>query len=151
MDGKKNGGLKRRRISTSDARLLAHRRPSQESSLTQQVERDSVGLSPCFSTELFIISVFCQPLSVASALIRTRRFVREYRRIGTTVHFNRFRRAFLRTIGMCPLESPLYRFDVSFDTRMTIRSKISLINCPRQAISFHRSNYSGVCREITYL
>lgn len=70
---------------------------------------------------------------------------------NTTVHSDRFRCAFLRTIGMCPLEPPLYRFDVSFDTRMTTRPKISPINCRRRN-PVRRSNNSGVClREIAYL
>jgi len=73
------------------------------------------------------------------------------RRIEYTVHSDRFRCAFLQTIGMCPLESLLHRFNVSFDTWMTSRPKISsigLISCVR--FLFTSSN-SGVCsREIAY-
>jgi len=81
MKGKENTRLKRRRISTSGrmppCTLLHTAVQARKVVLRNRWSGIVLGYRRV-SAELPIISVFCQPLSVASALIRTRRLVREY-------------------------------------------------------------------------
>jgi len=121
MKGKENTRLKRRRISTSgrkppctllhtavQARKVVLR--NRWSGIVLGYRRVSAQNCPSF------------PCSASRSRLRAHWFERagsyvNIRRIEYTVHSDRIRCAFLRTIGMCPLESLLYRFIVSFDTR----------------------------------